>query len=148
MSEAPPRRYAFSHRHAVAWGDMDALGHVNNVAYARYFEIVRAEFFRSTQLGFRADQNQDVMLVMSGLQLRYRSQVIWPAVLELTLQPSQIGSRTLHLVCSMWDQEDRCVCEGRSDHIWVHRDSGRPARLPLSFAPLAEQFRKELQDAG
>ena len=25
----------------IRWGDMDAMGHVNNTIYFRYFEIVR-----------------------------------------------------------------------------------------------------------
>jgi acyl-CoA thioester hydrolase len=29
----------------VAWGEMDAFGHVNNVAYFRYFESARIAYF-------------------------------------------------------------------------------------------------------
>jgi len=29
----------------IRWGDMDAMGHVNNTIYFRYFEIVRIEWF-------------------------------------------------------------------------------------------------------
>ncbi len=29
----------------VAWGEMDALSHVNNVAYFRYFENARIAYF-------------------------------------------------------------------------------------------------------
>ncbi|MGL4640770.1 MAG: acyl-CoA thioesterase, partial [Shewanella sp.] len=29
----------------VAWGEMDALQHVNNVVYFRYFETARIDFF-------------------------------------------------------------------------------------------------------
>jgi acyl-CoA thioester hydrolase len=28
----------------IRWGDMDAMGHVNNTVYFRYFEIVRLEW--------------------------------------------------------------------------------------------------------
>ena len=28
----------------IRWGDMDAMGHVNNTIYFRYFEIVRIEW--------------------------------------------------------------------------------------------------------
>jgi acyl-CoA thioester hydrolase len=28
---------------SVRWGDMDAMGHVNNTIYFRYFEIARLE---------------------------------------------------------------------------------------------------------
>ena len=31
-------QYPVIHEQAVAWGDMDAFGHVNNVLYYRYIE--------------------------------------------------------------------------------------------------------------
>ena len=30
--------YPVVHRQTIAWGDMDAFGHVNNVQYYRYIE--------------------------------------------------------------------------------------------------------------
>ena len=32
------------HEQAVAWGDMDAFGHVNNVLYYRYIESARIKY--------------------------------------------------------------------------------------------------------
>ena len=29
----------------IRWGDMDAMGHVNNTVYFRYFETIRIEWF-------------------------------------------------------------------------------------------------------
>jgi acyl-CoA thioester hydrolase len=34
-------------RMAVRWGDMDAMGHVNNTVYFRYMESARIEWFRA-----------------------------------------------------------------------------------------------------
>ena len=31
----------------IRWGDMDAMGHVNNAVYFRYLETVRIDWFRS-----------------------------------------------------------------------------------------------------
>ena len=31
----------------IRWGDMDAMGHVNNTIYFRYLEIVRIEWLHS-----------------------------------------------------------------------------------------------------
>ena len=31
----------------IRWGDMDAMGHVNNASYFRYLETLRIEWFRS-----------------------------------------------------------------------------------------------------
>jgi acyl-CoA thioester hydrolase len=32
----------------IAWGDMDALGHVNNTHFFRYFETARIKYFEET----------------------------------------------------------------------------------------------------
>ncbi len=34
----------------VAWGEMDALQHVNNVVYFRYFETARLDYFEAINL--------------------------------------------------------------------------------------------------
>ena len=34
----------------VAWGEMDALGHVNNIVYFRYFETARIAYFERVKL--------------------------------------------------------------------------------------------------
>ena len=38
------RRLAHSERIPIRWGDMDAMGHVNNTIYFRYMETVRLEW--------------------------------------------------------------------------------------------------------
>ena len=35
---------------SVAWGDMDAYGHINNIYYLRYFETARIQYFLETGL--------------------------------------------------------------------------------------------------
>ena len=37
-------QYPVIHEQAVAWGDMDAFGHVNNVLYYRYIESARIRY--------------------------------------------------------------------------------------------------------
>ena len=39
----------------IRWGDMDAMGHVNNTLYFRYMEIVRLEWL--FKIGARPDPN-------------------------------------------------------------------------------------------
>ena len=42
MSEL--QQYPIIYSQVVAWGDMDAFGHVNNVIYYRYIEIARLAY--------------------------------------------------------------------------------------------------------
>ena len=37
--------YPVVYEQSVAWGDMDAFGHVNNVIYYRYIESARIRYF-------------------------------------------------------------------------------------------------------
>ena len=39
-----PRKLVHTTRMPLRWGDMDAMGHVNNTIYFRYLEIIRIEW--------------------------------------------------------------------------------------------------------
>jgi acyl-CoA thioester hydrolase len=41
------KRLGFEMLIPIRWGDMDAMGHVNNTVYFRYLESLRIEWFRS-----------------------------------------------------------------------------------------------------
>ena len=42
-----PRRLVHTEVLAIRWGDMDAMGHVNNTVYFRYFEVSRIDWLQS-----------------------------------------------------------------------------------------------------
>ena len=73
----------------VAWGEMDALQHVNNVVYFRYFETARIDFF--TQLGFLKDlQVTGVGPVISENNARYKRPVTFPDTVHVGVKISDI----------------------------------------------------------
>mgnify|MGYP002663124169 FL=1 len=41
------KKLVYEMRFPVRWGDMDAMGHVNNTVYFRYLETARIEWMRS-----------------------------------------------------------------------------------------------------
>ncbi|MGB7997312.1 acyl-CoA thioesterase [Photobacterium halotolerans] len=64
----------------VAWGEMDALNHVNNVVYFRYFETARLDYFKEAAL---MDDIKDTGVgpVLSDTSARYRLPVTYPDTL-------------------------------------------------------------------
>lgn len=42
--------YPVIHQQTVAWGDMDAFGHVNNVQYYRYIESARIAYLMALNI--------------------------------------------------------------------------------------------------
>ena len=131
-------RYPFSHSFRVAWGDMDALGHVNNVAFNRYFETARAEFFFG-KLGEKpAARRTETGPVITSVAMQYRRQVHFPATLEATVGVLEVSARTFGLGCTIWEGPV-CVAGGKSQHIWLDFGTGRPTRMPPDFWQLLEQ---------
>ncbi|MGR5133355.1 acyl-CoA thioesterase [Vibrio alfacsensis] len=81
----------------VAWGEMDALQHVNNAVYFRYFETARLDYFNKINLLVDLKTTQ-VGPVLSETQCRYKLPVTFPDTLL-------IGSRVVDM------QEDRLTME-------------------------------------
>ena len=61
MKFSLPQKKVFLHSSniPVNWGDMDALGHVNNTMYFRYMEIARVNWLNS--LGIKLGKNKAVL---------------------------------------------------------------------------------------
>jgi acyl-CoA thioester hydrolase len=63
----------------IRWGDMDAMGHVNNVAYFRYLEIARIEWLNGA--GFQPDPSGEGFVIINAfcnflIQLEYPGEIL------------------------------------------------------------------------
>ena len=134
-----PARYDFTIPLRVAFGDMDALGHVNNVTYARYFETARAEYM--IQLGqlHGVKRPDDAVMIMTKLELDYRGEVVFPATLDVTVGIAEATARRMVLGCTMWNAENRCVAAGRSTHMWIDLKERKAIRMPAEFRAIIEK---------
>jgi acyl-CoA thioester hydrolase len=61
----------------VAWGEMDAFGHVNNVVYFRYFESARIVYFERIRYMELMEQT-GVGPILQATQCRYRLPLTYP----------------------------------------------------------------------
>jgi acyl-CoA thioester hydrolase len=95
----------------VAWGDMDAMGHVNNTVYFRYFESGRIAYFR--QLGFVISVDQaGVGPILGAINCQFKYPVTFPDTVS-------VGVRTVRL------EDDRFVVE----HCVVSHTARRVAAI-------------------
>ena len=61
----------------VVWGEMDALGHVNNIIYFRYFESVRiAYFFRMEFMEYK--NKAGIGPIMAQTSCRFKIPLSYP----------------------------------------------------------------------
>lgn len=61
----------------VAWGDMDAMGHVNNAVYFRYFETARIAYFE--RVGFLEEMKRSgTGPILASTRCRFRRPLTYP----------------------------------------------------------------------
>ncbi len=73
----------------VAWGEMDALRHVNNIVYFRYFESARIAYFE--KLRFWEFMNQTgVGPILASIQCRFKIPLTYPDTVSVGTRISRI----------------------------------------------------------
>lgn len=118
---------------------MDALGHVNNVTYARYFETARAEFMIDLGALHGVRRPAGAVMIMTRLELDYRGEVVFPATLDVTVGIAEASMRRMTLGCTMWNAEGKCVAAGRSTHMWIDTEKRQAIRMPEEFRRIVEE---------
>jgi acyl-CoA thioester hydrolase len=115
----------------VAWGEMDAFGHVNNVAYFRYLESSRVAFCRA--LGWMPEAGKaarGVWPILHSAQIRFRAPVEYPDTLELSAWPTALDEDRFTLNHEMVSRRlGRVVAQGWG--VIVSYDFALKAKAPL-----------------
>lgn len=73
----------------VAWGEMDALGHVNNVAYVRYLESSRVAYLDRLKIWDYMEKT-GIGPILASVQCRYKIPLVYPDTLS-------VGARTTRI---------------------------------------------------
>lgn len=74
----------------VAWGDMDAMGHVNNTVYFRYFETARIKCFAELGLG-SIEQSDGVGPILHSASCRFRIPLTYPDTVTVGARIGDVG---------------------------------------------------------
>lgn len=73
----------------VAWGEMDAFQHVNNVSYIRYFESARIAYMEAMEMEANI-KSSPVGPILSDIYCRYRRPVVYPDTLHIGTRVSEV----------------------------------------------------------
>ena len=122
-----PGSYSFWATEHVRFADLDMLGHVNNKAYATYFETARVHYMTACGLsdGIR------VGVAMVRLEIDYRKEIRYPATLKLGVRLCKLGNSSLTLACAIFTGD---VCASTSQSTAVRFDAGTRGSKPFSAA--------------
>lgn len=117
----------------VAWGDMDALGHVNNTIYFRWFETARIIFFE--RVGWmKTGEVQRIGPILARTQAVFRAPVHYPDTVVVGTRASDFGPDRFTMHFRVERQADGAVvCEGDGRIVSFDYEAGNKAPLPESI---------------
>lgn len=122
----------------VRWGDMDALGHVNNAMYFRYLESARIAWYDAVGMAtLQAKPTDGPGLVATNLS--FRRQLKYPGGVVVEVRPGRIGERSFGLEFRVVDALDGTLCaEGGSTNVWVDYTAEKALPLPARLRVVLE----------
>lgn len=109
----------------VAWGDMDALGHVNNARYFDYFQEARIEWLAS--INFHMKNEEGPVIIHTACT--FLKPVIYPAEVVLESKVGDIGNSSMIMEHELY-QNRILMAQGSSKIVWVNYIKGTPIPIP------------------
>jgi acyl-CoA thioester hydrolase len=115
---------------SVLWGDQDAFGHVNNVAYLRWCETARVEYFRRIGLAVPVPPDS-VGPILATQTCHYRRPLNYPDTIVIGTRVTAIGNSSVRMEHKMISRASgEIAAESDSVIVTVDYSTGRPVRVP------------------
>ena len=122
-------RLLHSLRLQVRWGDMDALGHVNNAEYLRYFEQSRIEWLEG--IGYPLS-GKGTGPILAKVSVTYLKPIVYPTEMEIRLYAGPVGRTSFTLVSEIVNGRDAAerFTEGEFVTVWVDYEASKSVPIP------------------
>ena len=119
----------------IRWGDMDAMGHVNNTVYFRYLETVRIDYFQS--IGCEPNPKGQGPVIVNAFCNFYK-QLEYPGDVLAKMYVSDPGRTTFESWCTLElvTQPGVIYAAGGATTIWVDFPMQKAVSLPNNIRAL------------
>ena len=113
----------------IRWGDMDAMGHVNNTLYFRFMETIRIDFFQS--IGCEPNPKGQGPVIVNAFCNFYK-QLEYPGDVLAKMYVSDPGRTTFESWCTLErvDQPGVIHAAGGATTIWVDFPQKKAVTMP------------------
>lgn len=129
----------------VAWGEMDAFGHVNNVYFFRYFENARIAYSAHVRL-HEYKEKTGIGPILASTSCRYRHPLTYPDMLSVGAKTTSIEEDRFamkYVVVSR--RHEKIAAEGEAVVVMYDYRQGRKAAVPEELIQRIVQIEKDLQ---
>jgi acyl-CoA thioester hydrolase len=110
----------------IRWGDMDAMGHVNNTVYFRYMEQARIGWFES--LVPRADAWGEISIVIVNASCNFHRPINYPGTVEVKVFAGAPGGSSVATFYELVLNEE-LYADGAATVVFLDA-AQKPLRIP------------------
>ena len=131
------KRLVFEMTFPIRWGDMDAMGHVNNVTYFRYLETVRIEWFRS--VGMMPNPGGEGIVIINAF-CNFLIQLEYPGEMLAKMYVANAGRSSFDkfITLERVDQPGVISASGGATTVWIDSVLKKSVPLPDALRRLIE----------
>ena len=141
MRPEAKRRSDFKHFHPITtrWMDNDAYGHVNNVVYYSWFDTVVNQFLIAN--GVLDIERSKVIGLVIETQCNYFASVAFPDRITAGVRVTKLGNSSVRYEVGIFgEDDDSAAAQGHFVHVYVDRESRRPASIPDDMRKLLQSI--------
>ena len=124
--------WAFSHVDAVRFGDLDAMRHLNNVAFLQFFESARIAYITTVVPSHRPTEPEgDWGLIFAECHINYRSPAFFAETIRTHVRPARLRRSSVRIEFLMTSEADgRVLAEGWDALVGYDYVAGAACPLP------------------
>jgi acyl-CoA thioester hydrolase len=122
--------WAYCHVDRVRFGDLDAMRHVNNVAFLAFFEDARIQYIREV-LGDDPTTRGGFGFIFAECKVHYRAPAFFDEEIRTCVRPAEIRRSSVRIDFAMHALGDeRLLAEGYGVLVGYDYAAGRAMALP------------------
>ena len=121
----------------MRWGDMDALGHLNNTYYFRYMEQARIEWLDSLAAPIEPGK---IGPVIAHIACDFKQELVYPATVLVKTFATHVGRSTMTAELDSFLQHDAATiyATGHAVLVWVDYEKGGSIAIPQAVRSQCE----------
>ncbi|HUH75590.1 MAG TPA: thioesterase family protein [Chitinophagales bacterium] len=126
----------------VQWGDQDALGHVNNTVFFKYFESARIHMFNETGI-WDAFEKSKLYVVLAKIECNFLRSIHYPETVIVQCGISKIGNSSLTIEHQIFTKSDGLlVATGQGIVVCADPIAQKSSKIPEEIKQIiAEQLK-------
>jgi acyl-CoA thioester hydrolase len=127
------RKLVHTERMPIRWGDMDAMGHVNNTVYFRFMEQARIGWFET--LLPRDEAWKATGIVIANASCDFKRPINYPGTVEVRVLAGAPGGSSVPTYYEL-RVDDAVYAEGAATVVFIDMQAQKPMRIPARIRSL------------